>query len=69
MKYAVEMNSDAMIYVPSFIKTGSAIQKLIGEHTDTHREHSDLISLLLYKKMEYRLIGGIHTHTDNMGIA
>jgi hypothetical protein len=35
MKDAVEMGSDAMIYVPSFIKTGSAIQKLIGGHTDT----------------------------------
>jgi hypothetical protein len=30
MKYAVEMDSGAMIYVPGFIKTGSAIQKLIG---------------------------------------
>jgi hypothetical protein len=29
MKYAFEMGSGAMIYVPSFIKTGSAIQKLI----------------------------------------
>jgi hypothetical protein len=25
------MGSGAMIYIPSFIKTGSAIQKLIGE--------------------------------------
>jgi hypothetical protein len=33
MKYAVEMGSGAMIYIPSFIKTGSAIQKLIGEDT------------------------------------
>jgi hypothetical protein len=31
MKYAVEMGSDAMIYLPSFIKTGSDIQKLMGE--------------------------------------
>jgi hypothetical protein len=30
MKYAVEMGSSAMIYTPSFIKTGSGIQKLIG---------------------------------------
>jgi hypothetical protein len=28
MKYAVEMGSGAMLYVPSFIKFGSAIQKL-----------------------------------------
>jgi hypothetical protein len=31
MKYAIEMGPDAMIYIPSFIKTGSAIQKLIWE--------------------------------------
>jgi hypothetical protein len=32
---AVEMGSGAMIYVPSFIKIGSAIQKLVGGYTDT----------------------------------
>jgi hypothetical protein len=38
MKYAVEMDSDAMMYIPSFIKTGSTVRKLIEEgHTDTHR--------------------------------
>jgi hypothetical protein len=30
MKYAVEMFSGAMIYIPSFIKIGSGIQKFIG---------------------------------------
>jgi hypothetical protein len=30
MKYAVEMASVAMIYIPSFIKIGSGIQKLMG---------------------------------------
>jgi hypothetical protein len=38
MKYAVEMGSGAMIYIPSFIKSGSGIQKLIGgihRHTDS----------------------------------
>jgi hypothetical protein len=30
MKYAVEMGSGAMMYIPSFIKIGSGIQKLIG---------------------------------------
>jgi hypothetical protein len=29
MKYALEMGSDAIIYIPSFIKIGSGIQKLI----------------------------------------
>jgi hypothetical protein len=31
MKYAVEMGSGAMIYMPSFIKIGSAIHKLMEE--------------------------------------
>jgi hypothetical protein len=36
MKYAVEMGSGAMIYIPSFIKIGSGIQKLLGgEYTDS----------------------------------
>jgi hypothetical protein len=38
MKYAVEMGSGAMIYIPSFRKIGSGIQKLIGRihrHTDS----------------------------------
>jgi hypothetical protein len=48
MKYAAEMGSGAMI--PIFIKINSAIQKLIGEYTDTqtHRQHGDRISLLLF---------------------
>jgi hypothetical protein len=35
MKYAVEMGSGAMIYVPSFINVGLGIQKLMGGYTDT----------------------------------
>jgi hypothetical protein len=36
-KYAVEMGISAMIYIPSFIKIGSGIQKLMGRgaFTDT----------------------------------
>jgi predicted Rossmann fold nucleotide-binding protein DprA/Smf involved in DNA uptake len=45
MIYAVEMGSVAMIYVPSFIKIGSGIQKLIEQGAQTLREHDDLISL------------------------
>jgi hypothetical protein len=37
MKYAVEMGSVAMIYIPGFIKTGSGIQKIIGGFADTQR--------------------------------
>jgi hypothetical protein len=40
------MGSGAMIYVPSFIKTGSGIQNLIGGiHRHTHRQQRDLISV------------------------
>jgi hypothetical protein len=34
MKYAVEMASGAVIYIPSFMKIGSIIQKLKGGYTD-----------------------------------
>jgi hypothetical protein len=32
------MGSGAVIYVPSFIKIGSGVQKLIGGYTDTHTQ-------------------------------
>jgi hypothetical protein len=35
MKYAYEMGSGAMIYIPDFIKIGTGIQKLMGGYTDT----------------------------------
>jgi Uri superfamily endonuclease len=37
MKYVVQMGSGDMIHIPSFIKIGSGMQKLIGRihrHTD-----------------------------------
>jgi hypothetical protein len=38
MKYAAEMGSGAMMYVPSFIKIGSDIQKFMGKGlTSTQR--------------------------------
>jgi hypothetical protein len=41
MKCAVEMGSGGIIYVPSFIKIGSGIQKFKGRaHTKTHK-HTD----------------------------
>jgi hypothetical protein len=36
MEYAVDMDQGAMIYIPSFIKIGSGILKLMrGGYTDT----------------------------------
>jgi hypothetical protein len=37
MKYIVEIDSVAMIYVSSFIKIGSDIQKMAGVDSQTHR--------------------------------
>jgi hypothetical protein len=38
MKYAVEMGSGVMIYIQSFIKIGSGLQKLTTD-TETGRVH------------------------------
>jgi hypothetical protein len=46
MQYTVEMGLGAMIYISSFIKTGSGIQKSIREDTQTLSQHGDRISLL-----------------------
>jgi hypothetical protein len=35
MMYPDAMDSGAMIYIPSFIKIGPVIQKVIGGYTDT----------------------------------
>jgi hypothetical protein len=35
MKYAVEMGSGAMVYIPNLIKIGSGIQKMMGGYTDS----------------------------------
>jgi hypothetical protein len=52
MENVVEIGSGAMIYIPSFIKTVSAIQKLMGGgHTKTHRQHGNHISLLYFFKI------------------
>jgi hypothetical protein len=42
MKYAVEMGSGAMIYIPSFINIGSGIPKLIEE---MHRHTESMVIL------------------------
>jgi hypothetical protein len=53
MRYAAEMGSGAMIYIPSLIKIGSGIQKLIG---GIHRQLGDQIYLiLLFQNKESRL--------------
>jgi hypothetical protein len=55
MKYAVEMASCGMIYVPSFINIGSSIQRLLGGgYTYGHRQQGDLINLLFFLNEENR---------------
>jgi hypothetical protein len=42
------MHSGAMLlYIPSFIKIGSGIQKLVEGDTQTHRQAGERLSLLL----------------------
>jgi hypothetical protein len=48
MKYAVEMGSGAMIYMPSFMYIGSGIENLVrGIHRQTD-SNGDLVRLLLF---------------------
>jgi hypothetical protein len=63
MKYAVELGSGVMTYIPNFIKIGSGIQKLMGGgDSQTHRQHEDRISLLSFFKIrESRLKNGTIT--------
>jgi hypothetical protein len=53
IKYTVEVGSGAMIYLPSFIKIDSDIQKLMGG--GIQRQHGDLISFVcdLYRLLAY----------------
>jgi hypothetical protein len=55
MKQAVEVGSGVIIYIPCFIKIGSAIQMLMGG--GIHRQHGDGISLLsfFFRNNESRL--------------
>jgi hypothetical protein len=42
MKYAVELGSGAMMYIPSFVKIGVGLQKLIR---GTPRQDGDCINV------------------------
>jgi hypothetical protein len=52
MRYAFEMGSGAMIYIPSFMNTDSGIQTLTGWNTQIHRQQGDIISLFFFQKKE-----------------
>jgi hypothetical protein len=38
MKYVLEIESGAMIYIPNIIKIGSFIQKLVGGYAGTQTD-------------------------------
>jgi hypothetical protein len=46
MKHAVQVGSRIYVYIPSFFRIGSFIQKLTEMDTESHRQPSDLIRLL-----------------------
>jgi hypothetical protein len=48
MKYVIEMGPVAILYVPSFIKTGSGIRKLIGEEGTQTQQYGDCSSLFYF---------------------
>jgi hypothetical protein len=50
MKYAVETASGAMRYVPSFIKMGLGIQKLMEGYTDTQTEWRSYKPTFIFSK-------------------
>jgi hypothetical protein len=72
------MGSVAMIYIyiPSLIKIGSGIQKLMGEgihrytaDIQTHREHGDSMSLLWESRLIIIIKIMLLTHMNNNAIS
>jgi hypothetical protein len=56
MKHASEMGPGAKIYIPSFIKTGSGIQKLMrGIHRHTESMVISQTYFILFSNKESRL--------------
>jgi hypothetical protein len=47
-KYAIQIDSDDMIYIPSFLKIGSGIQTLLGGYT--HRYQDDNMSFIFFSQ-------------------
>jgi hypothetical protein len=52
MKNTAEMESGGMTYIPSFVKTGSGIETLMGRGggNHTHRQHGDPISIISFSQ-------------------
>jgi hypothetical protein len=54
------MGSGVMIYIPSFINTGSGIQTLAGWNTQTHRYNKPTF-IFLKKDIRLQIIRQVHT--------
>jgi hypothetical protein len=56
MKYTTEVGSGAMIYIPSFLKTGLCIQtfKGVGIHRYIYRQNCDCISPLYESRLKIK---------------
>jgi hypothetical protein len=76
MKQTAEMRSGAMLYIRSFINSGSVIQKLIMGDTQAHRQHGVRISFyffqneanrlnMIYKRAEHDVKQIEHRETEN----
>jgi hypothetical protein len=64
MKHAVYMESVTIIYIQSFIKNGTGIQKINGGvHIQRSRRLSDLTSLSFF-----RYIQGVYTYREADGL-
>jgi hypothetical protein len=69
MKYAVEMGSGAIIYIPSFVKIGSCSRKLMGRGgVHRHRQYGDLISLFSFFENKESMLIKINSVTQNSAI-
>jgi hypothetical protein len=51
MKYVVELGSGAMMYIPSFMKTGSGIETLSVGRIHRHRQHGNSIPIFSFFKI------------------
>jgi hypothetical protein len=56
MKYAVDMDSRAMMYIPGSVKTGLSIQTLMGSGDTQTRRSRNPTSISLNKKIKGKLV-------------
>jgi hypothetical protein len=55
MKYTVEMDTGAMIYIPNFIKIGSGFLNLRDTHKETQMKLDHISLLSFFQNKSYRV--------------